>query len=55
MTIPTPDGEVTKKATLPGLIQQIWTQAGWRGFMRGAGIRVIYYVGLLHPPTRFTC
>jgi len=47
MTVSTQNGGVTKKATLPGLIQQIWRQAGWRGFMRGASIRVIYYVGPL--------
>jgi len=45
MSVSTPNGDVTKMATLPGLIQQIWRQAGWRGFMRGAGMRVIYYVG----------
>ena len=48
MSIPTPSGDVTNKATLPGMIQQIWRQAGWRGFMRGAAIRVMYYVGRLH-------
>ena len=47
MTVSTPNGDMTKKATLPGLIQQIWKQAGWRGFMRGAGMRVLYYVGYL--------
>ena len=47
MTVSTPNGDVTKTATLPGLIQQIWMQAGWRGFMRGAGMRVMYYVGSL--------
>ena len=47
MTVSTPNGDVTKTATLPGLIQQIWKQAGWRGFMRGAGMRVMYYVSSL--------
>lgn len=47
MAVSTPNGDVTKKATLPGLVQQIWRQAGWRGFMRGAGMRVMYYVGCL--------
>ena len=47
MTVSTPHGDMTKKATLPGLIQQIWKQAGWKGFMRGAGMRVLYYVGSL--------
>ena len=48
MTVSTPNGDMTKKATLPGLIQQIWKQAGWKGFMRGAGMRVMYYVRYLH-------
>jgi hypothetical protein len=47
ITVSTADGDVTKRATLPALIQQIWRQAGWRGFARGASMRVIYYVGLL--------
>jgi len=47
MTVSTPNGDVTKKETLAGLIQQIWRQAGWSGFMRGAGMRVNYYVGSL--------
>jgi len=44
MSVSTAHGDVTK-ATLPSLVQQIWREAGWRGFMRGAGMRVIYYVG----------
>jgi len=44
MTVSTPNGDVMKKVTLLGLI---WRQAGWNGFMRGAGMRVIYYVGSL--------
>ena len=47
ITVSTPNGDVTKKVTLPGLIQQIWRQAGWSGFMRGAGMRIIYHVGPL--------
>ena len=50
ITVSTPNGDVTKKATVPSLIQQVWRQAGWRGFMRGASMRVIYYVRLLRCP-----
>jgi hypothetical protein len=53
MTVSSQIGDVTKKATLPGLIQQIWRQAGWRGFMRGASIRVMYYVGSLRYSVTF--
>jgi len=40
----TSGGDANRPVSLLSMIQDMWRQAGWRAFMRGAMIRGIYYV-----------
>lgn len=33
-----------KEMTVRSMVRDIWRQGGWRAFVRGAGMRVLYYV-----------
>jgi len=40
----TSGGDIDRPKTLAILVRDMWRQAGWRAFMRGALIRGLYYV-----------
>ena len=53
----TSGGDVNRPTSILALVREMWTQAGWRAFMRGALIRGIYYVrddAILHARLTFS-
>ncbi|KAG8831215.1 hypothetical protein FRC17_003464 [Serendipita sp. 399] len=40
----TSGGDVNRPASMIALVREMWRQAGWKAFMRGAAVRGIYYI-----------